>query len=208
MEVILKYFPNLSEGQIAAFEKLGPELREWNNQINVISRKDIQNLYLHHVLHSLAILKFSEFTPGTKILDLGTGGGFPGIPMAIVNPELKFTLIDARAKKIKVVEELCKTLKIKNISAFHQRAEDLKGKFDFVVSRAVAPLPQLLSWSVPLIAQKQFNAIPNGLICLKGGDLKKELKKLPKGAYFEQVAIKKWFKEAFFDDKYVIYVQG
>jgi len=208
MELILKYFPNLTETQIQQFESLMPLYQEWNEKINVISRKDMEEFYLHHVLHSLAIAKFIEFKPDSAILDLGTGGGFPGIPLAIMYPECQFHLVDSVGKKIKVVHDVIERLGLENVTAQHVRAEELKKKYDFVVTRAVAPAKQLLLWSKKLIATKHKNIIPNGIIALKGGDLKEELKELGKGEYYEKNPITDFFPGAYFQEKFVIYIQG
>ena len=170
MEIIQKYFPKLSERQLERFEALLSLYSDWNSKINVISRKDIDNLYERHVLHSLAISRLIAFGPGSRILDLGTGGGFPGIPLAIFFPEVQFTLIDGTRKKIKVVEEVCQALGLTNVRAMQVRAEELKKeRFDFVVSRAVAALDKLLPWCQRLLKREQQHSLPNGLICLKGG---------------------------------------
>lgn len=209
MELILKYFPDLSELQKEQFSRLDSLYREWNAQINVISRKDIEQLYLHHVLHSLAIAKYVKFYPGAEILDIGTGGGFPGIPLAIFYPETQFLLIDGTAKKIKVVQEVAQALNLKNVTARQVRAEELKGqKFDFVLSRGVTTLDKLFDWTDRVLKSKQQHALPNGLIALKGGNLKEEIKTLPKGSFVEKTPIGNYFKEDFFEEKFVIYVQG
>ncbi len=207
METLLRYFPKLSDTQISQFEALLPFYKEWNAKINVISRKDIDNLMVHHVLHSLAIARYVHFLPDTKILDLGTGGGFPGIPLAIFFPQVHFTLIDGTRKKILVVEEACQHLELKNVSPKAMRAEETKEKFDFVVSRAVTALDQLLLWSRPLISHRQKNAIPNGLLTLKGGRVKQELKTIPRGNYAETTPVSEYFDDPFFEEKYLIYVQ-
>lgn len=207
MEHILKYFPNLTETQKNQFELLDPLYREWNDKINVISRKDIDNLYLHHVLHSLAIAKFIQFKDGTKIIDLGTGGGFPGIPLAILFPQCQFTLVDSIAKKMTVVNAVVEGLGLTNVRSQVGRVEELKQKYDFVVTRAVAKIDKLLPWSRKVLAKNQHNLYPNGLIALKG-DLKEELKLIPKFEYKESIHIPKYFNEHFFDEKYVFYVQG
>ncbi|NNE28567.1 MAG: 16S rRNA (guanine(527)-N(7))-methyltransferase RsmG [Saprospiraceae bacterium] len=216
MNSILKYFPNLSEKQQAQFAQLPGLYKEWNEQINVISRKDIDNLEVHHVLHSLSIARLINFKPGSRILDLGTGGGFPGIPLAILFPEVQFSLIDARGKKIKVVNAVAGEIGLKNVEAKHIRAEELIPKkeknkdafrFDFVITRAVASLDQLIHWSTPLIQTKDQHALPNGLIALKGGNLKAEIKAIPKGTYSEVTPIHKLFPEPFFEEKYLVYVQ-
>ena len=171
MELILKYFPNLSEQQKTQFAALYDLYTDWNSKINVISRKDITNLYEHHVLHSLGIAKVINFTPDTQIMDLGTGGGFPGIPLAILFPEVQFHLVDSIGKKVKVATEIANAIGLKNVTFRHCRAEEEKRKFDFVVSRAVMPLGDLIKIIRKNIRQEQHNALPNGLICLKGGEL-------------------------------------
>lgn len=208
MDIIKKYFPQLSPTQIQQFEQLQPLYRDWNQKINVISRKDIDNLYERHVLHSLAIAKLYTFLPGAEVLDLGTGGGFPGIPLAIFFPETKFTLIDGTGKKIRVVEEVKTALGLTNVRAKQIRAEELKQHFDFVVSRAVTQLDQLITWSFRLLKKKQQHAIPNGLIALKGGKVHAEIKALPRKEYVEVDPISNLFEEEFFEEKYVVYVQG
>jgi 16S rRNA (guanine527-N7)-methyltransferase len=208
MEQLLTYFPDLSATQQAQLAQLDPLYREWNEKINVISRKDIDNLYPHHVLHSLAIAKVLQFLPGARVLDLGTGGGFPGIPLAILFPETEFVLIDGIKKKITVVQEVAAGLGLKNVEARQQRAEERKGKsFDFVVTRAVAVLEKLVPWSMPLIKDEQRHSLPNGLIALKGGDVKTEIKALPRSAYTEVYPIQKMFANDFFEEKVVVYVQ-
>jgi len=208
MDVIKAYFPNLPADQLALLEQLDPLYREWNDKINVISRKDIDNLYLHHVLHSLAIAKVLKFVPGGRVLDLGTGGGFPGIPLAILFPETEFVLIDGIRKKITVVNEVAAALGLKNVQAFQQRAEERKGRsFDFVITRAVALMEKIVPWSLPLIRDEQLHALPNGILALKGGNVKEELKVLPRGTYSEIYPIKKMFSEEFFIEKSVVYVQ-
>lgn len=208
MELLLKYFPKLSDKQKLQFESLLPLYKEWNDKINVVSRKDIENLYLHHVLHSLSIAKFITFKPGATFLDLGTGGGFPGIPLAIFFPKSKFTLIDGTGKKVKVVEEIANAINLDNVTPLHQRAEEHKGKYDFVLSRAVTDLDQLLRWSRRLISSTHQHNIPNGLITLKGGNVKDEIKTLGKKEYTESYKLIKWFDDPFFDEKFLIYVQG
>ena len=212
MELIKKYFPKVTAGQLAQFEQLEPLYREWNDKINVISRQDIDNLTERHVLHSLAIARVIGFGPDAQVLDLGTGGGFPGIPLAIYFPETKFTLVDGTGKKIKVVEEVAAALGLKNVTALHARVEDLKmmGQFDFVLSRGVAPLDKLLAWGQKFLKKKHFHALPNGILALKGGDLRPEIKALPgKGkSYTDVFPIKEFFTEPFFEEKSVVYVQG
>lgn len=204
MEVIHKYFPKLSQEKLKQFEGLYDLYLDWNAKINVISRKDIDELYIRHVLHSLAIYKFLPFTDGSKVLDIGTGGGFPGIPLAIMMPEVSFLLTDSIGKKIKVVEEVAAGIELKNVRAQHIRSEQVNEKFDFVVSRAVAELNVLLQWSRGKTSNNQRNALPNGLICLKGGDLKEELKavKMRKEVY----SLTDYFDEPFFETKKLIYV--
>lgn len=204
MKTILKYFPSLSNDQINQFEALLELYTEWNGKINVISRKDIQNLYVHHVLHSLAIAKFIDFTPATRILDVGTGGGFPGIPLAIFFPELEFVLIDSIGKKIKVVNEVAQAISLTNVEAFHKRVQDEKGKYDFVVSRAVMPLTELVKLVQKNMSPKQKNALNNGLICLKGGDLADELKSFKNQA--EAFPLTHYFTETFFETKKLVYL--
>lgn len=204
MKTILHYFPSLSTNQLTQFEALLDLYTEWNAKINVISRKDIQNLYVHHVLHSLAIAKFIDFTPQTRLLDIGTGGGFPGIPLAIFFPELEFVMIDSIGKKIKVVNEVSQALSLTNVEAFHRRAQDEKGKYDFVVSRAVMPMPELVKLVRKNISLKQKNALSNGLICLKGGDLTDELKPFKNKA--EVFPLTHYFSEDFYETKKLVYL--
>lgn len=203
-DIILKYFPQLTEEQQRQFDALDALYREWNAKINVISRKDIDNLYEHHILHSLAIAKVINFRLGTEILDFGTGGGFPGIPLAILFPECKFKLIDGTGKKIRVAQEVAKAIGLKNCQPEHLRGEDEKGKYDFVVSRAVMPLPDLVKIVRKNIAKTQQNALPNGVICLKGGDLQAELRPFYK--IVETTDISTFFKEEWFKEKHVIYL--
>jgi 16S rRNA (guanine527-N7)-methyltransferase len=204
MELILKYFPNLTEIQKHQFEALYSLYIEWNEKINVISRKDIENLYEHHVLHSLAIAEIIHFQPGTTILDVGTGGGFPGIPLAILFPESTFVLIDSIGKKIKVGIEIATAIGLKNITLKHLRVQDEKGKFDFVVSRAVMPLGDLVMLVKKSINKKQINALPNGLICLKGGELQQEI--LPFKKVAELFEVSDFFQEEYFVSKKAVYI--
>lgn len=204
MNEILKYFPHITEEQHLQFEMLKPLYSEWNSKINVISRKDIDNIYLHHVLHSLAIAKDIRFTDESHILDFGTGGGFPGIPLAIMFPNCNFKLIDRTGKKIKVVNEVAGALNLKNVEAAQIPGEEEKGKYDFVVSRAVMPLPDLIKIIKKNISAKQKNAIPNGLICLKGGNIDSEIHNY---RHIVQLTdISKIFNDDWFKNKYVIYV--
>ena len=204
MEQILKYFPNLTDTQKAQFEALYNLYFEWNAKINVISRKDIENLYEHHVLHSLAIAEIIRFQPASTILDVGTGGGFPGIPLAILFPESTFVLIDSIGKKIKVGTEVATAIGLKNITLKHLRVQEEKGKFDFVVSRAVMPLDDLVKLVKKNISKKQMNALPNGLICLKGGELQHEI--LPYKNVAELFEVSEFFNEEFFKTKKAVYV--
>ncbi|MFN5294890.1 MAG: 16S rRNA (guanine(527)-N(7))-methyltransferase RsmG [Flavobacteriales bacterium] len=204
MNEVLTYFPSIEEKAKKQLAELLPLYEHWNSQINVISRKDLDQLYTRHVLHSLAIHKFLQFSKGSRILDIGTGGGFPGIPLAILNPDVDFVLVDSIGKKIKVVDEVSKAIGLRNVTAIHERAEKVKGPFDFVVSRAVAEMKLLLQWSNGKIARKQINAIPNGLICLKGGDLSEEFKGLSKD--IETYDLRQWFEDDFFETKKLVYV--
>src|SRR5690554_3663799 len=205
MEIIKKYFPNLTADQIDKFEQLKPLYEEWNQQINVISRKDIDQFYERHVLHSLAIAKVIRFTPGTSILDVGTGGGFPGIPLAILFPECQFHLVDSIGKKIKVVAAVVEQFDLKNVRYSHQRAEKLKDKYDFIISRAVTKMPAFISWVRKLISKKHNNALPNGILYLKGDDLTSEMSSIQ--TFHESYDISSHFKEDFFETKKVVYVQ-
>lgn len=204
MEIILKYFPDLTEEQRRQFAALYDLYIDWNAKINVISRKDIENLYEHHVLHSLGIAKIINFRPGTSIMDLGTGGGFPGIPLAILFPEVKFHLVDSIGKKVRVATEVANAIGLKNVTFRHARAEEEKQLFDFVVSRAVMPLADLLKIIRKNITPKQQNALPNGLICLKGGELANET--MPFKNKTVMYDLKDYFKEEFFETKKVVYV--
>ena len=203
-EIIYKYFPHLSDEQITQFAALGELYRDWNAKINVISRKDIDHVYEHHVLHSLAIAKIINFRPGTSILDFGTGGGFPGVPLSILFPDCKFKLIDGTGKKIRVAQEVCDTIGLKNCSPTHLRGEDEKDKYDFIVSRAVMPLPDLVKLMRKNISKTQQNSLPNGVICLKGGNLQNELQPFHK--IVETTDISQFFSEEWFKEKYVIYL--
>lgn len=204
MEEILKYFTYLTDKQQQQFAALFDLYKDWNEKINVISRKDIDNLYLHHVLHSLAIAKAVSFRPGTRILDFGTGGGFPGIPLAILFPETQFKMIDGTGKKIRVVNEVATAIGLENVEAVHLRGEEEKGKYDFVVSRAVMPLPDLMKIVKKNVGKEQRNSLPNGVICLKGGNVEGEMRPFKKIA--EATEITNWFDEDWFKEKFVIYV--
>lgn len=209
MEVILKYFPNLTTEQQTQFAALEGLYREWNDKINVVSRKDIENLYIHHVLHSLAIAKLISFKPKADILDLGTGGGFPGIPLAILFPETNFVLIDSIGKKIKVAQAVTEGVGLKNVQVLNGRAEEIKHqKFDFVVTRAVATFDKLASWSFKLLKKQAMHAYPNGIIALKGRNVKREIQNMGFKAYYEETPIIKYFKYEYFEEKAIVYMQG
>lgn len=203
-EIIYRYFPNLTDVQLQQFAALGELYRDWNTKINVISRKDIDQLYEHHVLHSLAIAKIINFRPGTRILDFGTGGGFPGVPLSILFPECQFKLIDGTGKKIRVAQEVCDAIGLKNCAPTHLRGEDEKDKYDFIVSRAVMPLPDLVKLMRKNISKTSSNALPNGVLCLKGGNLQAELQ--PYHKIVETTEISQFFKEEWFKEKFVIYL--
>ena len=204
MDKILKYFPELTERQREQFEALDALYHDWNAKINVISRKDIDQLYEHHVLHSLAIAKTIRFRPGTRILDFGTGGGFPGIPLAILFPDCEFKLIDGTGKKIRVAQEVSQAIGLTNCHPEHLRGEDERGQYHFVVSRAVMPLPDLVKIVRKNIAKPQLNALPNGILCLKGGDLQAETQ--PFRNIVETTDISTFFAEDWYKGKYVIYL--
>lgn len=204
MDLIGKYFPQLSNEQEKQIDALDELYRDWNAKINVISRKDIDNLYEHHVLHSLAIAKVIHFKPGTRILDFGTGGGFPGIPLAILFPDCHFRLIDGTGKKILVATEIAKSIGLNNVEALHRRGEDEKDKFDFVVSRAVMPLPDLVKIVRKNISHEQRNALPNGIIALKGGNIDAELKPFHKKV--EVTPVSAFFSEDRFKEKNTVYM--
>lgn len=204
MNEILKYFPHLSEEQQRQYAALYDLYSDWNSKINVISRKDIDNLYEHHILHSLAIAKFIGFKAGTHILDFGTGGGFPGIPLAIMFPEVNFKLIDGTGKKIKVATEIAKAIGLKNVVAEHLRGEDEREKYDFIVSRAVMQLSEMIRLMRKNISRTQHNALPNGFITLKGGDLTEETK--PYKNIANVLPLSEWFEEDWFKGKNIIYI--
>ncbi len=202
VSLIKKYFPDITAEQEAAFATLGSVYAEWNEKINVISRKDIENLYERHILHSLAIAKFTSFKGGTKIMDLGTGGGFPGVPLAIMFPDCRFHLVDSIGKKLKVIEAAKEAAGLKNLFTFHSRAEDMAYDYDFVVSRAVAPMRELMQWSTKKFLPKHQNEKRNGIICLKGGDLTEELAGLK---MVQLTPLSEWYEEDFFKDKSLVY---
>jgi 16S rRNA (guanine527-N7)-methyltransferase len=203
MKIIESYFTNLTENQKKQFDQLQELYTHWNAQINVISRKDIEALYVRHILHSLGIAKVQKFKNGSKILDIGTGGGFPGIPLAILFPEVEFYLVDSIGKKIKVVTEVVNALGLKNVKAEHIRAEKVKGEFDFIVSRAVTKMDDFVKWTRFKIAKKQNHELKNGILYLKGGDLAEELKNFPNATLFD---LNDYFENDFFDTKKVVHI--
>jgi 16S rRNA (guanine527-N7)-methyltransferase len=203
MEFILKYFPELTEVQIGQFQQLEALYHDWNSKINVISRKDIDQLYVKHVLHSLAIAKIQKFEPGTYVLDVGTGGGFPGIPLAILFPETRFYLIDVIQKKINVVKAVAEALELKNVKAEQIRTENVKGDFDFIVSRAVTNMPDFVSWIKDKIKKQQKHQLKNGILYLKGGDLTAELASFPNAKEYN---ISEFFEGEFFETKKVVHL--
>ena len=206
VELLLKYFPDLSPEQKTQFERLESLYAEWNAQINVISRKDTDNFYERHVLHSLAIAKVMPFTDGSKILDIGTGGGFPGIPLAILFPNCNFFLVDSIGKKVKVVDEVAKALGLKNVRSAHERAENIKEEFDFIVSRAVTAMPTFINWTKGKFLKKNNNPLKNGILYLKGGDLKEEMATVKKAAQYFNLS--DFYTEEFFETKKVVYVRN
>jgi len=205
MEIIKKYFPEITKVQMEKIDALEPLYRNWNEKINVISRKDIDSLYEKHVLHSLSIAKIIKLSPGTKVMDVGTGGGFPGIPLSIIFPETKFLLIDSVGKKIKVVKSIVESLGLKNVEARQQRAETICDHFDFIVSRAVTSFPLFVSWVKDKIEYKQKNEIGNGILYLKGGDFEDEIKHFGKRAHVYN--LKDFFEEKFFETKKIIHLR-
>ena len=202
MDSIIKYFPAITDEQRHQYEQLFELYKDWNSKINVISRKDIDNLYEHHVLHSLAIAKALRFKDGTKIMDFGCGGGFPGIPLAIMFPKCQFKLIDGTGKKIRVCQEIASAIGLKNVVAEHLRGEDETGKFDFIVSRAVMPLPDMVKIVRKNVSKEQHNAMPNGIFCLKGGNLQSEIH--PFKNIVEQTDLSSFFNEEWFKEKHLI----
>ena len=205
MDIVAHYFPELNKTQVAQFSQLKSLYEFWNGQINVISRKDTEHFYERHVLHSLGIAKIMRFNAGSNVLDVGTGGGFPGIPLAILFPETSFTLVDSIGKKIKVVNEVTKALELHNIISIHDRAENVKGKFDFIVSRAVTQMPEFLTWVKGKVHHEQRNALKNGILYLKGGDLTEEMQ--PVKQKFSINNLSTVFKESYFDTKHVVHVE-
>lgn len=203
LELLKKYFPDLTDDQLSKFQKLEELYKDWNLKINVVSRKDIDELYLRHVIHSLGIAKVQKFKPGSKILDVGTGGGFPGIPLAIMFPESTFHLVDSIGKKIKVVDEVTEGLELENVTSFNQRVEELNGTYDFIVSRAVAIMPTFVRWVKGKIAKDSLHDRKNGILYLKGGDLSEELKDYRTAKIYE---LSDYFEEEFFDTKKVVYL--
>ena len=203
MHLIQKYFPNLSDVQLKQFEALQGLYEDWNSKINVISRKDIESLYLHHVLHSLSIAKLVAFKEGSRILDIGTGGGFPGVPLAILFPEVKFHLVDSINKKLKVVNGVAESLGLENIRTTHARAESIKGQYDFIISRAVTTMPDFVGWIKNRVAKKSIHPIKNGILYLKGGDLTEELKTYSKASLYD---LSDYFEEDFFETKKIVHL--
>lgn len=206
MEAIKQYFPELTATQIEQFGQLKALYEDWNSQINVISRKDTENFYERHVLHSLAIAKVMPFVDGSDIMDIGTGGGFPGIPLAILFPNCQFVLVDSIGKKVKVAGEVAKSLGLKNVTAIHERAENIDQKFDFIVSRAVTAMPDFVRWTKNKFKTKSINPLPNGILYLKGGDLKEEMSTVKKFYRFHDIPT--FFTEEFFETKKVVYVRN
>ena len=204
MKEVLRYFPNLTQAHIQQFEKLKGLYEEWNQQINVVSRKDTENFYERHVLHSLGLAKIIHFQKDSEILDVGTGGGFPGIPMAIMFPDVRFTLVDSIGKKIKVVNEVAAAIGLKNVIGLHLRAEDVKGDFDFVISRAVTQMPIFINYVKRKIKKERKNKLKNGILYLKGGDLKEEMKTVK--YRFKEYDLSNFFKAEFFETKKIIHV--
>ncbi|MEO9806654.1 MAG: 16S rRNA (guanine(527)-N(7))-methyltransferase RsmG [Reichenbachiella sp.] len=203
-DIVFKYFPDLDSNQTEQFARLMPLYADWNSKINVVSRKDIDELYLRHVLHSLGIAKVQSFLPGSHILDIGTGGGFPGIPLAILFPETEFVLVDSIGKKVRVVNEVANALELNNVKGIHTRVEEIKGQFDFIVSRAVTRMKPFYSWTKGKIKKESSHELQNGILYLKGGDLSEELKESK--LRFKLFELPSYFDEDFFDTKKVVYV--
>lgn len=206
VDLIKQYFPDLTDDQIDKFDRLRSLYTEWNSQINVISRKDTEAFYERHVLHSMAIAKVIQFVPGTKILDIGTGGGFPGIPLAILFPETEFLLVDSIGKKIKVVNAVAASLGLGNVRAEHVRAEQIKEQFDFIISRAVTAMPKFINWTKGKFLKENNNTLKNGILYLKGGDLKEEMAPVKKAIQYFNIS--DFYKEPFFDTKKVVYIRN
>ena len=204
IDVLLKYFPTLADTQKQQFAELGVLYPDWNSKINVISRKDIDNLYVNHILHSLAIAKFIDFKAGSSVIDMGTGGGFPGVPLAVMFPEVKFHLVDRIGKKLKVVDDIASKIGLKNVTTQHGDIKEVKGSFDFVVSRAVMDINELIPLVRRLVKRQCINAMPNGLICLKGGNLEGELHTVKSQALVEELS--SYFNDEFLATKKVIYL--
>ncbi|MCE7863181.1 MAG: 16S rRNA (guanine(527)-N(7))-methyltransferase RsmG [Bacteroidetes bacterium CHB5] len=204
MEIIQHYFPGLSSTQVIQFERMGQLYKEWNEKINVISRKDIENIYVNHILHSLGIAKVISFEPGSDVLDVGTGGGFPGVPLAVLFPETRFHLVDSIGKKITVVTEVCKALGLKNVKPEQVRAEQLKGKYDFIVSRAVTRMKEFYGWINTKVKKESIHSLDNGILYLKGGELDEEMNELKRP--YSVYNLPDYFKEEFFETKKVIYL--
>ncbi|GGD44902.1 16S rRNA (guanine(527)-N(7))-methyltransferase RsmG [Muriicola marianensis] len=202
-DLILKYFPELTDTQISQFSEMAGLYQDWNQKINVVSRKDVDELYLRHILHSLGIAKVLSFLPGSKVLDVGTGGGFPGIPLAVLFPDTQFTLVDSIGKKIRVVKEVIDGLGLRNVEAIHARVEDLPGSFDFIVSRAVAAMPTFVRWVDGKVSQKSVHPLKNGILYLKGGDLREELQDFSKAHIYP---LSEYFEEDFFATKVVVHL--
>jgi len=207
ISIIEKYFPQLTTRQLEKLNLVAEGILHWNEKINVISRKDTENIYTHHILHALGIAKFIEFDPGANVLDLGTGGGLPGLPLAILFPETNFVLLDSRNKKLHVINEICTSAEIQNVQTVHARVEEHKAKYDFIVTRAVAKMITLKQWTNSLFKEESTHALPNGMIALKGGDLREELNEMKKLAYCEKTDLNRFFKESFFETKCIVYMQ-
>ena len=207
-EIIISQFPELSSTQLDQLSRMGSFYEAWNQKINLISRKDVEHLYLKHILHSMLVSKWITFKSGSQILDAGTGGGFPGIPLAILFPQVEFHLVDSVRKKIGAVDALSAELGLVNVRSTHQRVESLQDTYDFVMARAVAKIEIIRKWTRRLIKPDQSNAIPNGWLLLKGGNLTQELNELPRGSYYEKIELARYCEDPYFDEKYLIYLQA